>query len=399
MLSCGHTVCLSCLVRLIADNKDGKILKCPFEGTHKASDLPESIQADKISTIRPVFPSNYTLCRHLQSSDAAFFKPKCSRKECNGAPAMSFCVHCRKNLCGACAEYHTIFCAKHSAIPVNKYVPSLKDIEERAAKDATRKAAYEKSVKEAEEAKKKAEEEEAKKEAAEIDAINREKPNFGPLNGGESENKNSVLNKFKNEKAGPATTAEKENIFAGKSEKVNESKQKVSPRPGGITSPKPAPANDDVPPPANDDGPKPLMPRRPAATVRTAAANAGAAKANSGTSSPSHPATAGPRTSSTMRAPRPSGGESPLPEGWTELVDKKSGKKYYYNKMTKKTSWHKPTETSTSPASAEPISPPPADDAESPLPEGWSEVIDKKSGKKYYYNKTTKKTSWHRPEN
>ena len=33
-----------------------------------------------------------------------------------------------------------------------------------------------------------------------------------------------------------------------------------------------------------------------------------------------------------------------------------------------------------------------------PLPEGWKEVNDPKSGKTYYYHKETKKTSWKRPK-
>ena len=32
-----------------------------------------------------------------------------------------------------------------------------------------------------------------------------------------------------------------------------------------------------------------------------------------------------------------------------------------------------------------------------PLPQGWKEVKDPKSGKTYYYHKDTKKTSWKRP--
>lgn len=137
------------------------------------------------------------------------------------------------------------------------------------------------------------------------------------------------------------------------------------------------------------------MPRRPAATVRTAASTAGAG-AHAGSS---------PRGSATVRAtptqPR-SGTESPLPEGWTEVVDKKSGKKYYYNKITKKTSWRKPAEGASTPGSTGTASPAAEEEeaaAASPLPEGWTELVDKKSGRKYYYNKITKETSWHIPEN
>jgi len=84
--------------------------------------------------------------------------------------------------------------------------------------------------------------------------------------------------------------------------------------------------------------------------------------------------------------PAPPTPESPadaLPPGWTEHVDPKSGKTYYYNKSTKETSWKKPT-ASAAPAGDE-------------LPAGWAEVKDPSSGKTYYYNKSTKETSWKRP--
>jgi len=64
-----------------------------------------------------------------------------------------------------------------------------------------------------------------------------------------------------------------------------------------------------------------------------------------------------------------------------EAKDPKSGKTYYYNKTTKETSWKKPS------ASA----------AADELPPHWAEVKDPNSGKTYYYNKVTKETSWKRP--
>ena len=42
---------------------------------------------------------------------------------------------------------------------------------------------------------------------------------------------------------------------------------------------------------------------------------------------------------------KPKGKEDqPLPEGWKEVKDPKSGRTYYYPKETKKTSWKRPTE-------------------------------------------------------
>ena len=381
MLSCGHTVCLACLVRLLSENKDGKLLKCPFEATHKPTDLPDTLSSDKISTIIPAFPRNHTIAYPLQTPEG--LKPKCSRKECGPAsPAISFCVHCKKDLCAACAEYHSIFCPGHTTVPVNKYVPSQKEVDDRSTKDSARKASYEKSVKDAEAAKKREEDEEARKEAAEIEAINSKKVNA-----------EEIIRAIKNE-------YDRKNV--NNNNNVSEKGKGASPAPTPAAAPKESvperpigqrksPQSPAIPTP--DDGPKPAMPRRPAATVRSAASSAG---------SGDHPAQP-PRAAATVRGPAQqprSGTESPLPEGWTELVDKKSGKKYYYNKTTKKTSWHKPTESVSPSGSTGITSPAPEEEpAAEALPEGWTELVDKKSGKKYYYNKITKKTSWHKPEN
>jgi len=92
--------------------------------------------------------------------------------------------------------------------------------------------------------------------------------------------------------------------------------------------------------------------------------------------------------------PPPMPEEAPLPPGWTEVTDKKTGKTYYYHKATKKTSWKRP-EPEPEPEEEEEI--PEPEPEEDTLPPGWTEVTDKKTGKTYYYNKATKKTSWKRP--
>lgn len=96
--------------------------------------------------------------------------------------------------------------------------------------------------------------------------------------------------------------------------------------------------------------------------------------------------------------------------GWTEAVDPKTGKTYYYNKSTKAVQWkkpadydaglpasqssHKPSPSSVEAAGDKPEAP--ADDPDN-NPAFWAEVVDPKTQKKYYYNKKTKKTSWKRP--
>mmetsp|Transcript_11327 Transcript_11327/g.21550 ORF Transcript_11327/g.21550 Transcript_11327/m.21550 type:complete len:752 (-) Transcript_11327:204-2459(-) len=76
---------------------------------------------------------------------------------------------------------------------------------------------------------------------------------------------------------------------------------------------------------------------------------------------------------------------------WTEAKDPATGKTYYYNKVTKQTQWTKPAELGGAAAAA-----PAADDANE-NPAFWATGTDPKSGKTYYYNKKTKLTSWKRP--
>ena len=98
---------------------------------------------------------------------------------------------------------------------------------------------------------------------------------------------------------------------------------------------------------------------------------------------------------------------------WVEKKDPKSGKAYYMNKATKRTTWDldkelakapaaasttpaKPAaQSSTSPAKAASTPAKAADPVAAALASGtWVEKKDPKSGKAYYFNKATKKTTW-----
>jgi hypothetical protein len=105
---------------------------------------------------------------------------------------------------------------------------------------------------------------------------------------------------------------------------------------------------------------------------------------------------------------------SPVPgsQQWKEVLDKASNKPYWYNRVTKETTWTNPLpaaedaqpaakaeETATAaaastpaPAEAAPVAAAAAAPAaEKPL---WREVVDKASGKPYWYNRLTKETTW-----
>eukprot|EP00760_Papus_ankaliazontas_P004982 PhM_4_TR12310/c0_g1_i1/m.1640 len=78
---------------------------------------------------------------------------------------------------------------------------------------------------------------------------------------------------------------------------------------------------------------------------------------------------------------------------WKEMKDK-SGKTYYYNTKTKKTVWNLEKELASS--SSSPSSPSMTHTADT-IKSKWKELKDKK-GRTYYYNTETKQTTWDRPQ-
>ena len=118
--------------------------------------------------------------------------------------------------------------------------------------------------------------------------------------------------------------------------------------------------------------------------------------------------------------------DRPLPAGWREFTDKKTGRIYYYNKDTRETTWTRPepvaaaseendldedteeekveetkakeevsaaVKETTERAEARPRK----NSSSSGLPPNWREVIDPKSGETYYFNVVTQKSTWTRP--
>mmetsp|Transcript_14202 Transcript_14202/g.25085 ORF Transcript_14202/g.25085 Transcript_14202/m.25085 type:complete len:478 (-) Transcript_14202:84-1517(-) len=79
------------------------------------------------------------------------------------------------------------------------------------------------------------------------------------------------------------------------------------------------------------------------------------------------------------------GEEEPLPEGWEKHWSSEHSEWFYWNKLSKETSWVKPTEENE-----------PEDDDE-PLPQGWQKVYDAENQEWYYWHKATKKATWERP--
>jgi hypothetical protein len=73
-----------------------------------------------------------------------------------------------------------------------------------------------------------------------------------------------------------------------------------------------------------------------------------------------------------------------LPEGWEKHWSAENEEYFYWNRLTKQTSW---------------LPPAPADAAEDeiPLPAGWTKQYDEENQEWYYWNKKEKKASWERP--
>ncbi len=71
--------------------------------------------------------------------------------------------------------------------------------------------------------------------------------------------------------------------------------------------------------------------------------------------------------------------------GWEAALDPKSGKIYYFRRSTNEQSWEKPKITKPQPAMEQ-----------SNLPDGWKSATDPNSGRVYFYD-TSGNTSWEKP--
>ncbi|KAI4300939.1 hypothetical protein L6164_034265 [Bauhinia variegata] len=76
-----------------------------------------------------------------------------------------------------------------------------------------------------------------------------------------------------------------------------------------------------------------------------------------------------------------------LPSGWVEARDPATGSSYYYNESTGKSQWQRPQDASLTMQSTPSL----------PLPENWMETLDETTGQRYYYNTKTHVSQWERP--
>ena len=86
---------------------------------------------------------------------------------------------------------------------------------------------------------------------------------------------------------------------------------------------------------------------------------------------------------------------------WKEMTDKNTGKKFYYNTVTRKTQWTLPKATAVAEQvnveSGKQVNDHTSSTATAESRSDWKEMTDKNSGKKFFYNVKTRKTQWEKP--
>ncbi|XP_034045694.1 rho GTPase-activating protein 27 isoform X2 [Thalassophryne amazonica] len=126
-------------------------------------------------------------------------------------------------------------------------------------------------------------------------------------------------------------------------------------------------------------------------------------------SSPTHPLTLVPNTTTSSQSHSPSSSVSssaiisPISpfspqDGWQVHTDRESGKVFYYHPMTRRTTWSNPR----TPPPAGQLEQCSADEDVSPTTSqgsgDWEKLLDECSGRPYYYNTVSGATTWDQPE-
>jgi len=376
LLDCGHSVCLTCLDEMLSS--DTSKVTCPFcKATTPYNKDPLSYKRN-VTVVEALLPAG--------TNNSSDFKPKCDK--CR-SPSKKFCATCQKHFCTSCLEAHDYFFPRdHRIIDIEKMTPVELPAQPKIVKKPEPKP-------------------EPKPVAAEPAPALR--PATGPVG-----RKPSIS------KVAPKPAAEEE---PPKPVTRTGAKPSGSPAPPEPEEEFPKPSQNpwkknDVPAPVSrepeekEEFPKPSQnpwkKKDAAGEISAPAGPAPAKRISAKFNAPPQekkedvPPPAAAPASAAAPAPAPAPAEevkSPkLPPDWAEVKDPKSGKVYYYNKKTKKTSWTPPEpEPEPEPAAAEPEPQPEPEPAADALPPGWTEAVDPRSGKTYYYNKATKETSWKKP--
>ncbi|EOD25138.1 hypothetical protein EMIHUDRAFT_206260 [Emiliania huxleyi CCMP1516] len=82
-----------------------------------------------------------------------------------------------------------------------------------------------------------------------------------------------------------------------------------------------------------------------------------------------------------------------LPSGYQKLSDPSTGRPYYVNLVTGQTSWTPPSGAAANGGAA----PPPPSGGGGGLAANWEERLDPSTGRTFYIDHATKRTTWERP--
>ena len=82
-----------------------------------------------------------------------------------------------------------------------------------------------------------------------------------------------------------------------------------------------------------------------------------------------------------------------LPSGYQKLSDPSTGRPYYVNLVTGQTSWTPPSGAAANGGAA----PPPPSGGGGGLAANWEERVDPSTGRTFYIDHATKRTTWERP--
>mmetsp|Transcript_2556 Transcript_2556/g.4642 ORF Transcript_2556/g.4642 Transcript_2556/m.4642 type:complete len:323 (-) Transcript_2556:703-1671(-) len=85
---------------------------------------------------------------------------------------------------------------------------------------------------------------------------------------------------------------------------------------------------------------------------------------------------------------------------WEKAVDPNSGRTYFFQRSTGKRTWQKPAgfqEATTESTNSAAVTTDNNSNGNEALPDGWKSANDATTGKVYYYNSSSGKTSWEKP--
>jgi YHS domain-containing protein len=86
-----------------------------------------------------------------------------------------------------------------------------------------------------------------------------------------------------------------------------------------------------------------------------------------------------------------------LPPGWTEMVSRSTGRTYYWHAGLQKSQFDFPTAADAPGGAPAPSPQAPGNRSDASLPEGWTQMVSRSTGKTYYFNQQTQQSQFEHP--